>query len=109
KFASFGYAVISLASAHRMDVDVPLLVPEVNADHLNLIKKQKTFNAGKGGFIVAKPNCAVAGLVLALRPLALEFGIEKLHVVTMQSSSGAGIPGVPSLALLDNIIPYIAG
>jgi len=109
KFASHGYAVISLASAHRMDADVPLLVPEVNADHLKLIDTQKTKKSGKGGFIVAKPNCAVAGLVLALRPLALEFGLEKVHVVTMQSSSGAGIPGVPSLALLDNIIPYIEG
>jgi aspartate-semialdehyde dehydrogenase len=106
KFASKGYAVISTASAHRTDPDVPLMIPEVNADHLQLVKKQKF---PQGGMIITKPNCAVIGLVLALRPLALEFGIEKVHVVTMQSSSGAGIPGVPSLALLDNIIPYIAG
>lgn len=106
EFASKGYRVISTASAHRMDPDVPLMVPEVNAEHLNLVKKQ---NFPDGGMIITKPNCAVIGLVLALKPLLLEFGLEAVHVVTMQSSSGAGFPGVPSLALFDNIIPYIEG
>lgn len=106
EFAEAGYAVISCARSHRMDPDVPLLIPEVNVQHLELIKEQKYPNKG---LLVAKPNCAVIGLAIALRPLQLEFGIEAIHVVTMQSVSGAGYPGVPSMALLDNIIPYIAG
>ncbi len=104
EFADSGYIVISMAKNHRMQDDVPLLVPEVNAEALELVKRQKF---AKGGMIVTKPNCAVIGLAMALRPLALEFGIESLSVVTMQSVSGAGYPGVPSMALLDNIIPYI--
>ena len=106
EFAKKGYVVISMAKNHRMQSDVPLLIPEINADHLELIKKQKF---SKEGMIITKPNCAVVGLALALRPLALEFGIEAVNVVTMQSISGAGYPGVPSLDLLDNIIPYIEG
>lgn len=106
EFAQAGFGVISCARSHRMDADVPLLIPEVNIEHLELIKEQKY---PKKGFIVAKPNCAVIGLTMALRPLQLEFGVEAIHVVTMQSVSGAGYPGVPSLSLLDNIIPYIAG
>lgn len=106
EFAQNGYTVISCARAHRMDPTVPLLIPEVNVQHLELLKEQKFPNKG---MIVAKPNCAVIGLMLALRPLQLEFGIEAINVVTMQSLSGAGFPGVPSLAITDNIIPYIAG
>ena len=106
KFANHGYVVISMAKHYRMDPTVPLLIPEVNADHLALVKKQRFAN---GGMIITKPNCSVIGLALALRPLALEFGIEAAEVVTMQSISGAGFPGVPSISLLDNIIPYIPG
>lgn len=106
EFAKAGYAVISCARAHRMDPQVPLVIPEVNGDHLALVKTQKYSDRG---LIVTKPNCAVIGLALALKPLMLEFGVESAHVVTMQAISGAGYPGVPSLSLLDNIIPYIAG
>lgn len=105
KFAQNGYTVISCARAHRMDPTVPLFIPEVNIQHLELLKEQKFPNKG---MIIAKPNCAVIGLMLALRPLQLEFGIEAINVVTMQSISGAGFPGVPSMAISDNIIPYIA-
>ncbi|MBS0655495.1 MAG: aspartate-semialdehyde dehydrogenase, partial [Verrucomicrobia bacterium] len=106
EFARAGYVVISCARSHRMNPAVPLVIPEVNADHLALVKRQ---NYSQKGMIITKPNCAVIGLALALRPLQLEFGVEKAHVVTMQAVSGAGYPGVPSLSLLDNIIPYIAG
>ncbi len=106
KFAQKGYTVISCARSHRMDPSVPLLIPEVNLQHLELLKEQKFPDKG---CIIAKPNCAVIGLMLALRPLQLEFGIEAINVVTMQSISGAGFPGVPSMAISDNIIPYIAG
>ncbi len=106
EFAQKGYVVISCARAHRMDPTVPLLIPEVNVQHLELLKEQKFPNKG---IIVAKPNCAVIGLMLALRPLQLEFGIEAINVVTFQSLSGAGFPGVPSMAISDNVIPYIAG
>ena len=105
KFAQNGYTVISCARAHRMDPTVPLFIPEVNVQHLDLLKEQKFPNKG---ILIAKPNCAVIGLMMALRPLQLEFGIEAINVVTMQSISGAGYPGVPSLAITDNIIPYIA-
>ncbi|MBS0634956.1 MAG: aspartate-semialdehyde dehydrogenase [Verrucomicrobia bacterium] len=105
KFAKNGYAVISCARSHRMDPKVPLFIPEVNMQHLELLKFQ---NFPNRGLIIAKPNCAVIGLMMALRPLQLEFGIEAVHVVTMQSISGAGFPGVPSMAIADNIIPYIA-
>ncbi len=103
-FAEAGYVVISMAKNHRMEEEIPLVIPEVNADSLELVKTQKF---SKGGMIVTKPNCAVIGLALAVKPLALEFGIEELSVVTMQSISGAGYPGVPSLSIVDNIIPYI--
>lgn len=105
KFAAKGYVVISCARAHRMDPTVPLFIPEVNMQHLELLKEQKF---PEKGMIIAKPNCAVIGLMLALRPLQLEFGIDSIHVVTMQAISGAGFPGVPSLAITDNVIPYIA-
>jgi aspartate-semialdehyde dehydrogenase len=106
-FAAKWYIVITMAKNHRMDSDVPLLIPEVNSDHVKLVKKQKWY--ASGGMIIAKPNCAVIGLAMALKPLALEFGIKKVTVVTMQSISGAGFPGVASLSISDNIIPYIDG
>lgn len=108
EFAAAGYAVSSNASSHRLEPDVPLLVPEVNPDHLALIEVQRRKRGWKG-FIVTNPNCTTAELVVALKPLWDRFGITALSVVTMQALSGAGYPGVPSLDILDNIIPYIAG
>lgn len=107
-FAKKGYAVISTASNHRMDKDVPMLIPEVNPGHLSLIRKQQERWKSKG-FIVVKPNCTTTGLCLVLKPLHDAFGIKKVFVVTMQAVSGAGYPGVPSLDILDNVVPYIKG
>ncbi len=107
-FAAAGYAVSSNARNHRPDPDVPLLVPEVNPDHLALIETQRRKRGWKG-FIVTNPNCCAAPLVLALKPLWDRFGITTLSAVTMQALSGAGYPGVPSLDILDNVIPYIGG
>jgi aspartate-semialdehyde dehydrogenase len=105
-FAAAGCAVISNSSAFRMAPDVPLVVPEVNADHLDLIEQQPT-RKRSGGYIVTNPNCCAIGLVLPLAPLQARFGIEKLFVSTMQAASGAGYPGVASLDILGNVIPYI--
>ena len=105
-FAADGCAVISNSSAFRMAPDVPLVVPEVNADHLALIEHQPT-RKQSGGYIVTNPNCCAIGLVLPLAPLEARFGIEKLFVSTMQAVSGAGYPGVASLDILGNVIPYI--
>lgn len=108
EFAAAGYAVSSNARNHRLDPDVPLLVPEVNPDHLALIEIQRQ-RRGWRGFIVTNPNCCAAPLALALKPIWDRFGITAISVVTMQGLSGAGYPGVPSLDILDNVIPYIAG
>src|SRR5579871_6695246 len=109
RFAAAGCAVISNSSAFRMVADVPLVVPEVNADHLDLIETQswRKANGGKGGYIVTNPNCSAIGLVLALKPLEERFGIESLFVSTMQAVSGAGYPGVASLDILGNVVPFI--
>ncbi len=104
-FARAGYAVISNAKNHRMDEHVPLMVPEVNTDHLEMIKHQKFGE----GVIVTNPNCSTIGLVLALKPIHEKFGITALNVVTMQAVSGGGYPGVPSMDILDNVIPFIGG
>ncbi|HEY2496843.1 MAG TPA: aspartate-semialdehyde dehydrogenase [Candidatus Angelobacter sp.] len=106
-FAEAGHAVVSNSSAFRMAEDVPLIIPEVNGDHVPLIKTQKWFKAN-GGFMVTNPNCSAIGLVLALAPLHRRFGIDKIFVATMQAISGAGYPGVPSMDILGNVIPYIA-
>jgi aspartate-semialdehyde dehydrogenase len=106
KFAAAGCAVVSNSSAFRMQPDVPLVVPEVNADHLALIERQ-SWRRESGGFIVTNPNCCAIGLVLALKPLEARFGIESLFVSTMQAVSGAGYPGVASLDILGNVVPYI--
>lgn len=103
-FAEAGYYVISNARNHRFDDDVPLMIPEVNPDHLELLKSQKY----KGG-IVTNPNCSTIGLALALKPLHDNFGIEVVNVVTMQAVSGAGYPGLPSMDIIDNVIPFISG
>jgi aspartate-semialdehyde dehydrogenase len=106
KFAAAGCAVISNSSAFRMGANVPLVVPEVNADHFEVIESQATRKA-TGGFLVTNPNCCAIGLVLPLAPLHTAFGIEKLFVSTMQAVSGAGYPGVASLDILGNVIPFI--
>jgi aspartate-semialdehyde dehydrogenase len=106
KFAVVGCAVISNSSAFRMTADVPLVVPEVNADHLGLIEAQ-SWRKASGGYIVTNPNCCAIGLVLPLKPLEERFGIESLFVSTMQAVSGAGYPGVASLDILGNVVPYI--
>jgi aspartate-semialdehyde dehydrogenase len=106
KFAAAGCAVISNSSAFRMGADVPLVVPEVNEAHLDVIETQATRKTS-GGYLVTNPNCCAIGLVLPLAPLHQRFGIDKLFVSTMQAVSGAGYPGVPSLDILGNVIPYI--
>lgn len=107
KFAAAGCAVVSNSSSFRMQEDVPLVIPEVNSDHVALLKTQKWYKEN-GGFIVTNPNCSAIGLVMALAPLHRRFGVEKVFVVTMQAVSGAGYPGVASLDILGNVIPYIA-
>ena len=106
KFAEAGCAVISNSSAFRMTRDVPLVVPEVNADHLEMLEQQAT-RAARGGYIVTNPNCCAIGLVLPLKPLEEAFGIESMFVSTMQAVSGAGYPGVASLDIVGNVVPYI--
>ncbi len=109
-FARAGYPVVSNCRNHRMDPDVPLLIPEVNAAHLNAIpQQQKLRGYDDGGFIVTNPNCSTAGLVLVLKPLADAFGLEKIFVVTMQAVSGAGYPGVASMDIHGNVVPFISG
>jgi aspartate-semialdehyde dehydrogenase len=103
--ARAGHFVVSNAKSHRMDADVPLVIPEVNPEHLGLLAAQ-TYGPGA---LVTNPNCSTIGLVLALKPLADKFGLRRVHVVTLQALSGAGIPGVPSMAVIDNIVPYIGG
>jgi aspartate-semialdehyde dehydrogenase len=107
QFAAAGCAVVSNSSAFRMQADVPLVIPEVNADHLPLLERQ-SWRKQSGGYIVTNPNCSAIGLVVALAPLHQQFGIEAIFVTTMQAVSGAGYPGVASLDILGNVIPYIA-
>src|SRR5689334_2356203 len=107
RFAEAGCAVVSNSSALRMASDVPLVIPEVNAGHVKLIETQ-AWRKKSGGFVVTNPNCSAIGLVLALAPLEQQFGLETVMAVTMQAVSGAGYPGVASLDILGNVIPYIA-
>ena len=107
RFAAAGCAVVSNSSALRMQADVPLVIPEVNGDHIRLIDTQ-SWRRSSGGFVVTNPNCSAIGLVLALAPLHTTFGLETVMAVTMQAVSGAGYPGVASLDILGNVIPYIA-
>ncbi len=109
EFARAGYPVVSNSRNHRMDPDVPLLIPEVNAAHLDAIPLQQKNRGYDGGFIVTNPNCSTAGLVLVLKPLADAFGLEKIFVVTLQAVSGAGYPGVASLDVHGNVVPFISG
>jgi aspartate-semialdehyde dehydrogenase len=107
RFADAGCAVITNSSALRMAKDVPLVIPEVNPDHIKLIECQ-SWRRKSGGFVVTNSNCSAMGLVLALAPLHRRFELETVMVVTMQAVSGAGYPGVASLDILGNVIPYIA-
>jgi aspartate-semialdehyde dehydrogenase len=108
-FARSGYAVISNSSALRMDEDVPLLIPEINHEHLALIDVQRARRGFDRGFVVTNPNCSTIALVLALAPLHARFGVEAVVATTMQAISGAGYPGVASLDITDNVLPYIGG
>jgi len=108
-FARAGYPVVSNSRNHRMDPDVPLLIPEVNAAHLDAIPLQQKNRGYDTGFIVTNPNCSTAGLVLVLKPLADAFGLEKIFVVTLQAISGAGYPGVASMDIQGNVVPFISG
>ncbi len=107
EFAAAGHIVLSNAKSHRMDPLVPLLIPEVNAAHLALLARQREGKGWKGA-LVTNPNCATVVLAMALAPLR-EFGLRRVAVTTMQAVSGAGYPGVPSLDILGNVVPYIGG
>ncbi len=106
-FAKAGYFIQSKASAHRQDRDVPLIIPELNADHLELVKLQR--DTKWSGAIVTDPNCTTVGLAMVLKPIYDEFGIKSVIANTWQAISGSGIPGVPGLLINDNVIPFIAG
>ena len=108
-FARAGYPVISNSSPHRMMADVPLLIPEVNPEHLELIDAQRTNRDYHKGFIATNPNCSAIAVVMALAPLHKKFGVTLCVVTTMQALSGAGYPGVASLDATDNVIPFIGG
>ncbi len=108
EFARAGYVVLSNSKNHRLDEDVPLVIPELNHDHLDIIPIQCRRRRSKG-YIVTNSNCSTMFLAMALGPLHREFGVESVFVATMQAISGAGYPGVPSLDILGNVIPYIGG
>ncbi len=108
QLAAAGHYVFSNARDNRMESDIPLMIPEVNADHGAAVRVQQA-NRGWKGFVVTNPNCSTIHMVLALKPIWDAFGIEQCMVTTMQASSGAGYPGVPSLDLIDNVVPYIGG
>jgi len=109
-YAAAGIPVISNASAHRWTPDVPVLIPEINPHHTDIIPMQQKARNWKKGFIVVKPNCSIQSFMLPLHALVQEgFLVKKLIVTTLQAVSGAGYPGVPSLDMIDNIIPYISG
>lgn len=106
EFAAAGMKVASNASAMRMEPDVPLVIPEVNPEHLELVETQQK-NRGWDGFIVTNPNCSTIALVMTLKPLYDRYDIDKVYVSTMQAVSGAGYNGVPSMAIVDNLVPFI--
>ncbi|HUP47421.1 MAG TPA: aspartate-semialdehyde dehydrogenase [Thermoanaerobaculia bacterium] len=106
-YAGRGCAVVSNSKNHRMDDDVPLLIPELNAGHTAAIERQRKRRGGKG-YIVTNPNCSTIGLAMAIAPVEKLYGVDQVHVTTMQAISGAGYAGVTSYAILDNVIPYIS-
>jgi len=108
-FARAGYPVISNSSAFRMDEDVPLIIPEINHEHLALIETQRRARGYERGYIVTNPNCSTIMIALALAPLHARFGVRSCVATTMQALSGAGYPGVASLDVVDNLLPYIGG
>lgn len=107
QFAKAGAAVCSNASSYRRGEDVPLLLPEINADHIHLVKHQRQ-NKGWSGCIVTNPNCTSTGLTITLKALDEAFGVKKVFAVSLQALSGAGYPGIPSLDIMDNVIPNVA-
>ena len=109
RLAGEGKSVFTNASDNRMVPDVPLMIPEVNPDHAGLIEAQRKNRGWDNGLIVANPNCSTIHLILALKPIWDAFGIELAITTTLQAVSGAGYPGVPSLDMIDNIVPYIGG
>ncbi len=108
RLAKEGHQVFTNARDLRMEPDVPLVIAEVNGDHLRLVKKQRKANKSPG-FVVANGNCTAIVLSMSLKPLLDDFGLRRVHVVTMQALSGAGYPGVPSLDITDNLVPFIGG
>jgi aspartate-semialdehyde dehydrogenase len=108
ELASQGLIVVSNASAYRMESDVPILLPEINPDHTGIIQFQQK-NRGWKGFIATNPNCTSTGLTISLKPLMDAFGINRLFAVSLQALSGAGFPGVASLDIIDNVVPFIKG
>lgn len=108
-FAAAGYPVISNSSSYRMPDDVPLVVPEINPDHLDIIPYQQKKRGYDKGYLVTNPNCTTIGLVMVLAPLQKAFGLEAVMMTSMQAISGAGYPGVPSMDIIDNVIPHIGG
>ncbi len=109
EFARVGYPVISNSSALRMEEDIPLLIPEINADHRSLIEVQQQTRGVDQGVIITNPNCAVVSFAPPLAAIDRKFGVESVIVTTLQAVSGAGFPGVASLDIVDNVLPYIAG
>jgi len=108
EFARAGFAVFSNASAYRTAPDVPLLMPEVNASHIGLVRKQRQLR-GWSGCIITNPNCTSAGFTVALKALDDAFGVEQAFIVSLQALSGAGYPGVSAMDISDNVIPFIGG
>jgi len=106
ELAAAGHVVCTNASAHRMGEDIPLLLPEINADHLGLIEVQRRNRSSTSGALVANSNCTTMPVVMSLAPL-LKYGVKKIHMVSAQAISGAGYPGVASLDIIDNVIPYV--
>lgn len=109
ELAQAGYPVISNARSHRMDDDVPLLIPEVNWEHTAMLSHQRSRRHYSTGFLATNPNCSTIGLTLALKPLQDAFGISEVSVVTLQALSGAGLSGVAAMSIQDNVIPHVAG
>jgi aspartate-semialdehyde dehydrogenase len=108
-FAAAGFPVISNSSSYRMHEDVPLVVPEINPDHLEIIPAQRKNRGYDRGYLVTNPNCTTIGLVMALAPLQQKFGLEAVMMTSMQAISGAGYPGVASMDIIDNVMPFIGG
>lgn len=109
KYAEAGIPVVSNASTHRHTPDVPMLIPEINADHADVIPSQRKNRGWEKGFIAVKPNCSLQSYMTPLYALHKEFGVKEVIVTTLQAVSGGGYPGVPSYDMVDNVVPYIGG